>query len=344
MGAYSEVFQRIEKKYVVDDGQRRRLQAVQGEFMALDDYGRTAVVSVYLDTPERSLIERSLEKPLYKEKLRLRAYGEEAGRALVEAFRPGAAPLYAVPAVPVFMELKKKFKGVVYKRRVGLSLPAARAWAEGAPYEDAVRTWPLADAFLQEESLKPRSLQIARELQAALNRYSPLTPSAAIAVQREAWAPLEPESEVRITYDGAMAFLDLRDAHARWRSLSDRFVMEIKNAGPYPFWLIRSLNEAGAYPSSFSKYGFAYRRMTGQPVDLWIAGERTSEKEASVWAEDALRQSERSASQDGAAALQLEAPDGVRGCRRHCNPSEAPAAEKAPASDSESKLKGALCA
>lgn len=75
MTSYQEVFERKEVKYRLDAAQRSAmLTALEGR-MAVDDYGTTSIVSRYFDTPDRALIERSLDKPLYKEKLRVRSYG-----------------------------------------------------------------------------------------------------------------------------------------------------------------------------------------------------------------------------------------------------------------------------
>lgn len=194
--------------------------------MAPDGYGRACITSLYLDTPERTLIDRSLEKPPYKEKLRLRAYGEPAGRALAAAFAGGAglavpaavsggaglaAPAAADLGMPVFLEIKKKFRGVVYKRRVSLSLGAAVAYLDGVPYEEACAARPLADAALQQASLAPRSRQIARELDAALVRHGRLAPSMAIRCERVAWAPRDSaEAGPRVTFDDRLVFLDFR--------------------------------------------------------------------------------------------------------------------------------------
>ena len=98
------------------------------------------ITSLYFDTPGRALIERSLDKPLYKEKLRLRRYGEAAGE---DADEDGC----------VFVEIKKKYKGVVYKRRVGMSLAAARAYMGGMPYEQACACFPLSDPALAAASV-----------------------------------------------------------------------------------------------------------------------------------------------------------------------------------------------
>ena len=293
MPAYAGVFQRVEKKYRLDAARRAALEEGLATALAPDGYGRACITSLYLDTPDRALIDRSLEKPPYKEKLRLRAYGEPAGAALAAAFAGGAGT--AAPAdgsgVPVFLEIKKKFRGVVYKRRVGLSLGAAVAYLGGAPYEEACAAYPQADAALQEASLASRSRQIARELDAALVRHGRLTPSMAIRCERVAWAPRDSaEAGPRVTFDDRLAFLDFRPDGAAspgsdgasllgsggaaspdpapdpvlalaWRPVipADEAIMEIKNAGPYPRWLSALLADARAYPASFSKYGAAYQ-------------------------------------------------------------------------------------
>ena len=95
MAAYSSVFKRVEKKYRIGAAERAAVEAAAGGPMAVDAYGRTRITSLYLDTPERSMIARSVEKPLYREKLRLRAYGDAAGVALMGAF--GAGPIVREP-------------------------------------------------------------------------------------------------------------------------------------------------------------------------------------------------------------------------------------------------------
>lgn len=119
----TSVFKRCEKKYLIDATQRRTIEAAARQFMSPDDYGQTLVTSVYLDTPDRSIIARSLEKPVYKEKLRIRVYGREDGTALIFLCQHGLVAARAfygdmLLAIPAFFELKKKYKGIVYKRRV----------------------------------------------------------------------------------------------------------------------------------------------------------------------------------------------------------------------------------
>lgn len=260
MEPYCEVFQRVEKKYRLSGAQRAALQEALSERMRPDAFGRTRVVSLYLDTPRCELIGRSLEKPPYKEKIRLRAYGLARGGG--------------VPAEhPVFFEIKKKYRGVVYKRRVGMSAAAARAFFEGTPYEEACTLFPLADARLQGESLGVRSVQISREIEAMLSRYGALAPSFAVSCERTAWKPEHAgDADLRVTFDECLEACDVRgaspeellseglDAPSSWRPLvsAQECVMELKRAGSLPLWLAHALAECGAAPTSFSKYGTAY--------------------------------------------------------------------------------------
>lgn len=323
MTAYNSVFKRVEKKYRIDVAERAAVEAAAERLMAVDDYGRTRITSLYLDTPERAMIARSVEKPLYKEKLRLRAYGDAAGVALMGAFGAGpivrepgglplsdgevetrvaaglrvartAAGLQVAPAAaglqtmgdadgdavgsveacrpcagealrgnglsagfPVFFGIKKKFKGIVYKRRLALTLP---------------------DAGLAAVALAPATRQIARELEAAMNRWLPLAPSMGIACDRVAWA-YRPEvreargcdelldAELRITFDDCLAYFDCHCFRSPWRPIieSSESVMEIKSAVPYPPWLVDVLSAERIYPASFTKYGNAYQMATAVP-------------------------------------------------------------------------------
>lgn len=301
MAAYSSVFKRVEKKYRIGAAERAAVEAAAGGPMAVDAYGRTRITSLYLDTPERSMIAQSVEKPLYKEKLRLRAYGDAAGVALMGAFgagpivrEPGGLPLSdgevetrvasglqvpgAALALPVFFGIKKKFKGIVYKRRLALTLPAALAFVSGLSYEQACARWPLSDAALAAAALSPATRQIARELEAAMDRWLPLVPSMGIACDRVAWA-YRPEvlegrrgdelfdSDLRITFDDRLEYLDCHCFHSPWRPIieSSESVMEIKSAGPYPPWLVEVLSAERIYPASFTKYGNAYQLAAAEP-------------------------------------------------------------------------------
>ena len=100
---YQTVFKRYELKYMLTLEQKEKILKAMEEHMALDKYGRTVIRNIYFDTDNYRLIRRSIEKPTYKEKLRIRSYAQ------------------AEPNSPVFVELKKKYKHVVYKRRISIS-------------------------------------------------------------------------------------------------------------------------------------------------------------------------------------------------------------------------------
>ena len=106
-------FERRELKYRITDAQRAALEAAFGARMVPDEHGESTICNIYYDTADHRLIRASLEKPAYKEKLRLRSYG------------------VTEPGGEVFLELKKKYKGIVYKRRITLPEDAAGEFIAG---------------------------------------------------------------------------------------------------------------------------------------------------------------------------------------------------------------------
>lgn len=284
MASYCEVFERKEKKYRLNARQHQFLLAAFAGRMEIDAFGKTKITSLYYDTPDRRLIARSLEKPLYKEKLRVRRYGEGArdgsdaqlagstGAVRGSGMRAvtGASSFAGVDAASaadkdsecVFVEVKKKYKGIVYKRRVACSAAAARAYLDGMPYKQACAMHPLAGDGAAAESTSPRSMQISREIDQFRKRYANLRPSMTITCCRVAYAPVDvADGGLRITFDTELAYRDEFACHAAAHPLlaPGEAIMEIKNSGPVPLWLSHALAECGAYPSSFSKYGAAYR-------------------------------------------------------------------------------------
>lgn len=222
--AVQKVFRRSEVKYLVTDEQRAAILSAVSEHMEPDAWGATTVCNVYYDTPTSLLIRRSLDKPTYKEKIRVRSYGRR---------EPGA---------PVFVELKKKHKGIVYKRRAVMD--EARAEALLAGHGD------------------PRT-QIEREIDFAVRRYEGLAPACYIAYDREAFYAID-DHEFRMTFD--------RNVRARWHDLNltaqtdgeqllpaGTSIMELKCGGAMPPWTVRVLSRLGIRKASFSKYGNAWK-------------------------------------------------------------------------------------
>lgn len=223
------VFQRYEFKYLLTRSQQARLLSAAGERLRPDPYSHSSIRNLYLDTPDFRLIRRSLEKPVYKEKLRLRSYGRAAGEH------------------PVFMELKKKYRAVVYKRR--LTLPYGRALDCLA----GDRPWP--------------ETQIGREIGYAMGFYPDLEPRVFLSYERDSW--FAPESGLRITFDDAIRFRteELSLDSDPWGTdlLSpDQVLMELKAPGAIPLWMVHLLTEMGLYKTSFSKYGAAYQMLLEQ--------------------------------------------------------------------------------
>ncbi len=225
-------FQRYEKKYLLNPEQYQKIRAGLAPYMEADEHGRYTICNLYYDTPDFQLIRASLDKPVYKEKLRMRSYG--------------------VPADgdSVFVELKKKYKGVVYKRRTALEAGEALDYLAG-------RCSPRAKD------------QICREIDWFLGRYHPV-PQVFIAYDREALAGLE-DRVLRVTFDIDLRWrdtaLDLRSGDRGERITSrDQILMEIKIPGSAPVWLSRLLSENSVFPTSFSKYGVCYRENLMWPV------------------------------------------------------------------------------
>ena len=219
------IFRRIEKKYLLTPTQYNALRRRIDGYLEPDEYGRSTVMSLYLDTPDHRLIRSSIEAVDYKEKLRLRSYGTP---------RPDSR---------VFLELKKKFDGVVYKRRVSLTLRQA-------------------DAYIR-SGIKPFDSQVFRELDYAMRFYGNPSPAALISYERLAYV-VPSERALRITFDSdaryRVADLRLTAGSAGKRLLPEgTVILEIKTDGGMPLWLSRALDECGIRPGSFSKYGAAYR-------------------------------------------------------------------------------------
>ena len=305
MKPYSEVFERVEKKYLVTREERFSIESVLARYMQPDSYGCSRITSLYLDTEYDEVVARSLEKPLYKEKIRLRAYGEDGGNALVDAFSAGQRTAcecsggrgfphfpdaysahFDSPSVdgggigasthrfrePVFCELKKKYAGVVYKRRVCFSLGAAVDYLIGRDYGESCRAHPLSDAQLQCDALCPLSMQISREIDAARARYDRLFPRMAIDYLRTAWVPRlryrEELGDLRITFDGRPRCRSLCLEGAEWIPFVGRgeSIMEVKSSAAFPLWLVHAFSESGVYSRSFTKYGTAHLLAVGVPA------------------------------------------------------------------------------
>lgn len=234
IGAIQSCFKRYEKKYLLSPDQYRLMVKGMSKYMKPDKYWQYTICNIYYDTDTYQLIRNSLDKPVYKEKLRMRSYG--------------------VPKEDdnVFVEIKKKFDGVVYKRRVTMNV------------DSAVK-------YINENISSKDDGQIYREIDWFMRCYHP-KPKVFIAYDREEYAGVE-EPAMRITFDTKLRWrdtdLDLRAGDYGEPLLPpDKILMEIKIPGVAPIWLARLLSEIGAFPNSYSKYGACYTEHLLQQVFL----------------------------------------------------------------------------
>ncbi len=226
--AYQTTFKRYELKYLLTRQQKAQLLRVMEPYMALDEYGRTTIRNLYFDTDTYRLARRSIERPAYKEKLRVRSYG------------PAGADS------PVFVELKKKYDSVVYKRRLALPNEQAMAWLCG------------------DAALAPAT-QISREIDYFRDYYESLRPVAFLSYEREAFRSRGGD-DFRVTFDDTILFREeaLTLEAGAWGTplLGENHVlMELKTPGGIPLWMVRFLSGQRVYKTSFSKYGTAYETL-----------------------------------------------------------------------------------
>lgn len=217
-------FKRVEKKYYITSTLATEfLERIQDRVVP-DEYGKSTVNNLYLDTPDFLLIRNSMDAVCYKEKLRIRSYNtpkESDG---------------------VFLEIKKKFKGVVFKRRIYSSLENINNYLN--------------------TRIKPIDTQIMREIDYFLKVYNYPIPKMMISYDRQAYF-LKDNTECRITFDSNLLYrdydLDLTlGTYGKPIIPKSCVIMEIKTDGAVPLWLSNILSEMNIMPSRFSKYANAY--------------------------------------------------------------------------------------
>lgn len=225
---YQKVFKRYEIKYLLNKEQKGLVLEEIKKYMDLDQYGRTIIRNLYFDTSNYLLIRRSIEKPLYKEKIRIRTYKKASSDS------------------EVFVEIKKKYDHIVYKRRVALKLVNALNWLDD-----------------KEECAKKN--QIVNEIEYFKSFYKELKPAMFLSYEREAYYD-KVDKTFRVTFDEKLKArnYDLsleKDAYGIELLEGDKVLMEIKCNGGIPLWLVNVLSREKIYRTSFSKYGKAYEKL-----------------------------------------------------------------------------------
>jgi hypothetical protein len=231
--AYQAVFKRYELKYLMTKKQQKAVLEAMLPYMKLDDFGHTTIRNIYFDTDSYRLARRSIEKPIYKEKLRIRSYKQ------------------ATEIDKVFVELKKKYDEVVYKRRESITLNDMENWlGNGTSF--------------------PNKTQIGREIDYFFEYYKTLAPKVFLSYEREAFYSID-GSDFRVTFDenilARMEELSLASDVWGEKLIDDNMVlMEIKTSGGIPLWMTKVLTQQKIYKTSFSKYGTAYENMISKNI------------------------------------------------------------------------------
>ncbi len=225
---YKNKFKRYEIKYLITIEQTEILKHLVKEYMNRDNFFESTIKNIYFDTPDNLLIRRSCEKPIYKEKLRIRRYDTVKSKDTV------------------FIELKKKFDGVVYKRRIEM------------PEQTAIN-------YLSQRINLEKTSQISKEIDYFLYLYKNIEPSIYLSYNREAFLSKSDEN-FRMTFDKNILFRDydlsFKDGiYGNPILPEDIVLLEIKTSLGIPNWLTKFLSSNKIYKTSFSKCGIAYKHL-----------------------------------------------------------------------------------
>lgn len=227
---------RYENKYVITDKKKDIILPSLLRYMEFDKYcvgdKDYPIYSLYFDTKNNDVVRRSVQKPYYKEKLRLRSY-----------------KLNPNDNDTVFLEIKKKIGGIVNKRRVVLT------------YKQAVN-------FIKYGKV-PQLSGIQKQIMNEICYYISLHPiekTVLIHYDRNALFGKDDKS-LRITFDRNLTADGNTDIlhtenEGNFIVVPDTRIMEIKISGATPIWLSEILTENHIYRSSFSKFGRNFQNET----------------------------------------------------------------------------------
>lgn len=222
------VFQRKETKYLIPTTQFDSFLKDLKKQMQIDEYGLHTILSLYFDTPDDRFITNSMTKPKYKEKFRVRSYGIPKETSMV------------------FLEIKKKVNGIVYKRRMPLTYAEYLQWLD------------------QKHFPKNEDEQIPQEVNWLFKRNPDLSPKTMIMYERMSLFGTS-DPDFRVTFDQNIRFrstnLDLSITGEETLVAPEIGVlMEVKALGAYPLWFVELLNDYQLRKGSFSKYAETYQR------------------------------------------------------------------------------------
>lgn len=222
----SEFFKRIEKKYELTTNEYIYIKNKIKEKMLEDEHGKSTILNIYFDTKNYDLIRHSISKPVYKDKIRLRSYNTPNENS------------------NVFLEIKRKYEGVVSKRRINMKLKDFNNFLNAKQND-----------------------QVKKELLYYFDLYN-LEPKMFLSYDRVAYFMKE-DRNFRLTFDNNIIArncdLNLESGvYGDYILDTDKYMMEVKTTGAIPMWFVRILNELNLRPCNFSKYGEAYTKLVLQ--------------------------------------------------------------------------------
>lgn len=264
MNNFTQIFQRVEKKYLLTEYQYFALRRFLEGTARVDRYGETSILNIYYDTPDFRLIRASLDGPAYKEKLRLRSYGVPADDSTA------------------FLEIKKKYQGIVYKRRIDMPYrQAADYLAGGGKNVCGGGTWDRKNRSFDmvpegkntccgrtpegKNNTAESDCQIRKEIEWFFRIYPGLGPRMAVCYDRIALEGIT-DPDFRVTFDRNITWrtkdLDLEAGNSGKRILEPgTYLMELKILGAVDPALSGEMSRLGIFPVGFSKYGQGFLAM-----------------------------------------------------------------------------------
>ena len=232
-----KVFDRIEKKYLITSEQKSSLLKLINNNMKKDSYYKSDVMNIYFDNDNYDLIIQSIDRPIFKEKLRARSYGGYDR---------------------VFIEIKTKIKGdensIGYKRRVMITKD---------DYEELINKKTTLEELAKRSIETVNDLQIAKEADYLINHFD-LKPKIYLNYERESY---KNEDGLRITFDEQLKYRlnnlsFVKENHDKiYFEKEPNIIMEIKAGGTMPLWLVQEMSRLHVYPQQFSKIGKIYERL-----------------------------------------------------------------------------------
>lgn len=227
----TNVFDRIEKKYLINKEQKKNLLKVIKDHMDQDGYFKSEVYNLYFDTDNYDLIIQSIDQPIFKEKLRARSYSG-----------------YDRVFLEIKTKIRKKRSNPGFKRRVMITKK---------DFEELI-TKKATLVELASRSIETEDdLQIAKEVDYLINTFD-LKPKILVMYHRESY---QGEDKLRITFDEKLRYRDKNLSLSKSKSDKIYFedgrniIMEIKAQGVLPLWLVKAMSANKTYPEQFSKVG-----------------------------------------------------------------------------------------